>query len=338
MTGATLPAAVRVRAPARLHLGFLDLEGGLGRRFGSLGLAIDEIATVVSLRTAAADALDGPEAVRVTRHLATLRAAWRIEMPLAVTVEQAIPAHAGLGSGTQLGLALGLGLARLVGRTATPAEVAVLLERGARSGIGVGAFATGGFLVDGGRADDEALPPPIVARLPFPEPWRLVLIRDPARQGVHGTAEAAAFRALPPFPAERAAHLCRLTLLRLLPAIAHADIAAAGDALSEIQRTVGDHFAPAQGGRFTSPTVAVALAWAAREGAAGIGQSSWGPTGWALVPTPTEAERLAAAGSARFAAEGLVLQVVAGRNRPGEVVAMDETRKAEDLASRRNRS
>ncbi len=26
-------------APARLHLGFLDLNGGLGRRFGSLGLA-----------------------------------------------------------------------------------------------------------------------------------------------------------------------------------------------------------------------------------------------------------------------------------------------------------
>ena len=32
---------VDVSAPARLHLGFLDLGGGLGRRFGSLGVAID---------------------------------------------------------------------------------------------------------------------------------------------------------------------------------------------------------------------------------------------------------------------------------------------------------
>jgi beta-RFAP synthase len=319
MTGATLPAAVRVRAPARLHLGFLDLEGGLGRRFGSLGLAIEEIATVVSLRAAAADRLDGAEAARVARHLATLRAAWGIDVPVAVTVEPAIPAHAGLGSGTQLGLALGLGLARLVGRKATPADVAVLLDRGARSGIGVGAFAAGGFLVDGGRAAGEALPPPIVARLPFPAPWRLVLIQDPARQGAHGPDEAAAFRALPPFPAERAAHLCRLTLLRLLPAIARADIATAGNALSEIQGIVGDHFAPVQGGRFTSPVVAAALAWAARAGAAGIGQSSWGPTGWALVASAPEAERLATAGAARFATDGLVFRPVAGRNRPGEV-------------------
>src|SRR4029077_16164411 len=30
--------AVEVFAPARLHLGFLDLNGGLGRRFGSLVL------------------------------------------------------------------------------------------------------------------------------------------------------------------------------------------------------------------------------------------------------------------------------------------------------------
>ncbi len=35
------PGAVRVIAPARLHLGFLDLNGGLGRLFGSIGLAID---------------------------------------------------------------------------------------------------------------------------------------------------------------------------------------------------------------------------------------------------------------------------------------------------------
>ena len=323
MTGSTLPAAVRVQAPARLHLGFLDLEGGLGRRFGSLGLAIEEFATTLTLRAAAADRIDGPEAARVARHLATLRTAWGVAQPIAVTVERAIPAHAGLGSGTQLGLALGLGLARLVGREVTVAEVAARLERGARSGIGVGAFSMGGFLVDGGRAPDEAAPPPIVARLPFPEAWRLVLIQDEARQGVHGAAERAAFARLPPFPAARAAQLCRLTLMRLLPALAQAEIATVGDALSEVQRVMGDHFAPLQGGgRFASPAVEAALAWAQRAGAAGIGQSSWGPTGWALLPSAAAAAQLAAAGAARFAADGLVFRPVAGRNRPGEVVTM----------------
>src|SRR5207302_1710641 len=45
-------ARIEVHAPARLHLGFLDLEGGLGRRFGSIGLALDGIATHIILSQA----------------------------------------------------------------------------------------------------------------------------------------------------------------------------------------------------------------------------------------------------------------------------------------------
>src|SRR5258708_15684104 len=44
--------AVEVFAPARLHLGFLDLNGGLGRRFGSLGLTIDGIGTRLTVTRA----------------------------------------------------------------------------------------------------------------------------------------------------------------------------------------------------------------------------------------------------------------------------------------------
>src|SRR6202035_3311578 len=55
-------AHVVVFAPARLHLGFLDLNGGLGRRFGGLGLAIDRPATRLTLRRAAAPAVEGVEA------------------------------------------------------------------------------------------------------------------------------------------------------------------------------------------------------------------------------------------------------------------------------------
>ena len=38
-------AAFSVRAPGRLHLGFLDPSGTLGRRFGSLGLTIEGFET-----------------------------------------------------------------------------------------------------------------------------------------------------------------------------------------------------------------------------------------------------------------------------------------------------
>ena len=115
------------------------------------------------------------------------------------------------------------------------------------------------------------------------------------RRACQAKPSAARSPALPPFPAEIAAHLCRLTLMRLLPAVAEADLDAAGPAVAEMQRRVGDHFAPAQGGRFTSPAVARVLAWLEAEGIPGVGQSSWGPTGFALLPDAVTAERVKAA-------------------------------------------
>ncbi len=314
-------AAIRVTAPARLHLGFLDLEGGLGRRFGSLGLAIEGFATEVEVAVADADRVEGAaELDRVRGILARLKAALPLP-PARVTVARTIPAHVGLGSGTQLGLAVGVGLARLAGLDLDARAVAALLARGARSGIGVGAFTDGGFLLDGGSAGDGA-PPPVTARLAFPEAWRVLLVLDREGAGLHGAREREAFRALPPFPAELAGHLCRLVVMRLLPGLAAADLGAVASAVGEVQRRVGDHFAPAQGGaRFTSPAVGEVLGWLEAQGVAGVGQSSWGPTGFALLPDTATAERLRAAAARRSAGRlpRLDLAVVAARNRGADL-------------------
>ncbi|MGH8511817.1 MAG: hypothetical protein ACREU8_10690, partial [Gammaproteobacteria bacterium] len=40
---------VTVTAPARLHLGFIDMSGDLGRRFGGLGLTLSGIQTRLSV-------------------------------------------------------------------------------------------------------------------------------------------------------------------------------------------------------------------------------------------------------------------------------------------------
>ena len=163
------PPRVRIRAPARLHLGFLDMEGGLGRRFGSLGVTLEELWTELLVSPAQAFAVTGAaEAERARAMLERLAAAWDLP-PLHVAIQRTIPTHAGLGSGTQLALALGVAAARAAGIDRSAREVALLLERGARSGIGIGAFEQGGFLVDGGRGAD-GLPPPLIARLrPSPE-------------------------------------------------------------------------------------------------------------------------------------------------------------------------
>jgi beta-RFAP synthase len=309
-----------VRAPARLHLGFLDLEGGLGRRFGSLGLTVEGLETQLRLTRAETIAVEGEAEVARTRTmLDRLAEAWRLP-PVRVVIDRTIPAHAGLGSGTQLALALGTAAARLVHHPATSREIATLLQRGTRSGIGIGAFDQGGFLLDGGRGPDDA-PPPVVARLEFPADWRLLLIFDLASEGLHGSGEDSAFRRLPPYSTELAGRLCRLVVMQLLPAIAEADLAAAGPAIGEIQREVGDYFAPAQNGRFISPAVSAVLAWLEEAGVAGVGQSSWGPTGFAILPDADTAAGICREAERRFGNrfERLRFMVTRGRNRGADV-------------------
>jgi beta-ribofuranosylaminobenzene 5'-phosphate synthase len=312
---------VVVEAPARLHLGFLDLHGGLGRTFGSLGLTLEGIATRVTVEQhAAGDAVRGPESHRALSYLAILKTALGLTGGVELSVEQTIPSHAGLGSGTQLALAVGTAVARLHGVPLAPREAARLLGRGARSGIGIGAFEQGGFLVDGGRGAGAGVPP-VVSRLPFPEEWRALLVFDRARAGLHGSAETGAFRGLPPFPEATAARLCRLMLMQALPALAECDLARFGAAITELQRVVGDHFAPVQGGRFTSPAVGNALGLFDSEGAACIGQSSWGPTGFALVGSTAEAEALVRAARQQAFTADLEFAIAAGRNRGAEISA-----------------
>jgi beta-RFAP synthase len=310
-------------APARLHLGFLDLEGGLGRRFGSLGLTVEGLATQLCVEPAPAFLVEGQgELDRCRRMLDRLAAAWDLP-PMRVTIDRIIPAHAGLGSGTQLALALGVAAARLAGRDTSLGVIAGLLQRGSRSGVGIGAFEQGGFILDGGKGIDGA-PPPVTARLAFPEAWRLLLIFDLGQEGLHGDGEDRAFRELPPSTPALAAHVCRLVLMRLLPGIAEADLAAVGSAIGEIQRAVGDHFAPAQNGRFVSPAVSAVLAWLEAQGVAGIGQSSWGPTGFAILPDADSAGMLCREAERRFgtAHEKLRFMVTRARNRGAEVKAV----------------
>jgi beta-ribofuranosylaminobenzene 5'-phosphate synthase len=284
---------VRVAAPARLHFGFLDLHGGLGRRFGSIGLAIDEPSLSLTARRAAHLAVSGPEADRVRGYARAAADHLGRGTDVAITVERAIPAHAGFGSGTQLALSVAAAMARLSEDSFAADAFAATLDRGNRSGVGLCAFTEGGLIVDGGRGPDGG-PPPVIARLPYPDAWRIVLILDPSMDGVHGTREVEAFRDLPRFPEAQAAEICRIALMQVLPAVALAEPRGFGAGITRIQALIGDHFAPHQGGRYASAAVAQALASVAAQGVPGYGQSSWGPTGFALMPTEADARALVA--------------------------------------------
>ncbi|MHB1092584.1 beta-ribofuranosylaminobenzene 5'-phosphate synthase family protein [Thiobacillus sp.] len=314
----TATISVTVRASARLHMGFLDLNGGLGRRFGSLGLSLDELATTLTAFPSDDVSVEGPQSDRAESFVRHSLVAMGITDGAHIQIHQAIPDHAGLGSGTQLALAVGTALSRLYGVDWPVNDMAREMSRGARSGIGLGLFTQGGFVVDGGRKDDGD-PPLVISRIEFPAQWRVILVMDKTYKGLHGEQEKRAFAALPQFPEARAARLCRVALMQAMPSLAEQDLPGFGAAIQTIQQTVGDHFAPAQGGRFASHRVASALAWLGRNGAAGVGQSSWGPTGFALIDSELRAHSLARAAFNDFANEGLEFMVCSGRNRGAEI-------------------
>lgn len=310
-----------VEAPARLHLGFLDPSASLGRRFASLGLVIDGMSTEISLSGAGEDQIVLPAdcgagmGERLARHLGVLRRETGLEQPLRVVLHRVPAAHAGFGSGTQLALALGRAFASYHGLDLGTRQIAGLLGRGERSGIGIAGFERGGLLLDGGPGAAGAAP--LLAQADFPSAWRVLLVLDQRIDGLHGSAERVAIDRLPPFPRELAADLCHQVLMRLLPAAIEADFKPFAEAVSTVQQQIGDYFAPAQGGSmYTSPDVERVLEWIRPRYRAGIGQSSWGPTGFAILPSAASAaEVMAAARIAGVVSPGLRLVAVGGRNR-----------------------
>jgi beta-RFAP synthase len=300
-------------------MGFLDLNGSLGRQFGSIGLAIDAPRMLLSVRRSDTTRVDGPEQARATRYLNTI--VERLDLPSghSLRIGEMIPAHAGLGSGTQLALGIAAAVRRLHGLPLDPRADAHALGRGRRSGVGIALFQNGGLVVDGGSGTGER-PPPLLARLDVPADWRVVVILDTIRQGLSGQRETAAFGELAAMSEATSARICRLVLMQALPAIAEDDIDAFGAAVTEVQAIIGDYFSPVQGGRFYSPRVAAALSEMAAMGAAGIGQSSWGPTGFVLVRGDMAAWRLVETVSRSNAAEGLDIRICRALNHGAAVI------------------
>ena len=265
---------------------------------------VEQPALRLQLRTAQTVRVEGPLAARVSRYVKALLADRALNLPLSgatINVLSVPPEHVGLGSGTQLAVATARGLLALCAtEDVTNQDLARILGRGQRSAIGLNGFSTGGLLVDGGKSDGNGIAP-VVARLPICADWRFVLVIPRSLRGLHGPSEMRAFRHLPPMPLETTAELCHEILLTLLPAVAEHDVVRFGQAVYALNRRVGECFAAAQGGVYAGPLLQDVVTFVRSQGIEGVGQSSWGPTLFAVTRDADEAAGLAGMIRARFA-------------------------------------
>ncbi len=325
---------VWVEAPARLHLGLIDLRGDLGRRFGGLGAALVRPRVRVGVRLGPEGRSEGPDVQRGLEFARRFLRHHGIEEKVIVRVEEVIPAHVGLGSGTQLALAVARGLAELCEIEADAPALAAAVGRTARSSVGTWLFQHGGFVVEGGRRPNGPPAAPLVFQRPLPTDWRCVIAIPPVNRGLSGEPEESAFRVLARPSAETVGAIARLVLTVALPALIEVDPVGFGAAITGVQRHVGDCFREVQGGRFAHAQVARLVEDFERLRAHGAGQSSWGPAAFALAADEEQATELLASARDRLGPDGVAF-ITAFDNRGARWEARADGVERSDVSDRR---
>jgi len=295
-----------IKTPSRLHLTLIDLNGSLGRIDGGVGLTLEKPRLVLEMNQKGSEIAvefknrqnipvnvinDYEDKIRNSAH--RMIEYLHLEGGYSFTIHETYPSHSGLGSGTQLSLAVGKLLSDLDNREISVPQIANIVGRGGTSGIGVASFDEGGFIIDGGHhhgekpdflpsSASEASPPPIIARYDFPKDWKVVLVIPHVEKNVSGEKEVNIFQKYCPIPLEEVQRLSHLLLMKMMPAVLEKDLEGFGEAVNSIQN-IG--FKKIEN-RLQKPVIGEIMQFLRDAGAPGVGMSSFGPTIYAVTDSP----------------------------------------------------
>ena len=281
--GDTLSRVVRVVTGSRLHFGLLDTAAP----FGGVGVMIDAPTTEIVLRPSECFRCAGHDADRVESIVSrAAKACDRSRLPdCEVTVVGRPPAHCGLGSGTQLALALAESSVWWHDCSFTEEQIVMeVAGRGKRSAVGSHGYFHGGLIFEEATEDSELNV--VRERIELPDSWRVAVLRPALSSApVSGDLESRQFDRLSP-ASETARDALRKTVKNeMLPAAREGSFLDFTDAVHRYNRASGELFAEAQGGAYNGPHVTDLVNWLVKNGAHGVGQSSWGPGAFAWFET-----------------------------------------------------
>ena len=287
---------IEITSPSRLHLSLIDLNASLGRVDGGVGVSLQYPHIHLT-----AEKSDQVEITGSSLLYDKVRAAISALLPegegISIYLDEDMPAHIGLGSGTQVTLCTAAAINELFELGLSVRHLAQKVGRGGTSGIGVAAFEEGGFLVDcGHRFSDKgafspssaspAPPAPVVFRHDFPD-WPIVLAL-PDRQGAHDAQEVDIFRQVCPVPLEDVQTISHIVLMQMIPAVIENDIENFGSALDSLQ-TLGFK---KQEISLQSQQVQDVIEQMRMAGTHGVGMSSFGPAICGFVENENQGKRI----------------------------------------------
>ncbi len=291
-----------IEAPSRLHLGLIDMHGGLGRIDGGVGITLEDPKTLLEVTYSPSIQVHGtdPGSVNVVRDVAArLLSHLSIQTGADITILSSYDRHIGLGSGTSLALSTAHALCRLYEKEVPIRSLSRVVGRGGTSGIGTAAFERGGFIIDGGHSFGKSgekntyspssasrgiQPGPVTVSHEFPNEWKFCIAIPSVPPGAHGAIEQDIFTRFCPVPLTEVREICHEVLMRMLPAVADRDIDQFGRSINSLQNL---GFKKRE--LSLQPEYYPGLLEEMRcAGAAGAGMSSFGPALFAVSDTGIE--------------------------------------------------
>jgi beta-RFAP synthase len=198
--------------------------------------------------------------------------------------------HSGLGSGTQLALAVAESLCRFVDHPCDQVDLARrIARRGDRSAVGIHGYFAGGLIYEAGQPGCPLNP--VRRRVEVPGQWRVALYRPSEPfAAISGEREREQFSRLTDTRCDFRDELQSIAESEIVPAARAGDFKRFAEAVSTYNHRSGLLFASVQGGAYNGKTVADLVHSLADLGAVGVGQSSWGPSVFAWFASPEQAD------------------------------------------------
>jgi len=301
---------IRITAPCRIHLSLIDENGYTGRVDGGIGLMLDKPNVVFEATNSAKEfQIEAHRYYRESIEVINEKAS-KIFKILNINnknfhfnLKRYYPSHVGLGSKTQLSLAIATAISKLKNFDMSTKELTKLVERGGTSGIGWRGFETGGFILDGGHefgkgkeketflpssASNSANPALTIFRYNIPENWRFVLVIPNVKKGAYGDEEVSIFQKYAPIPKDEVNEVSHQILMKLIPGILKNNLECFGEGLKRIQN-IGFKKIEVS---LQHEVVKELLAFFGEQKIKAYGMSSFGPSVIGIVESDAEAKKL----------------------------------------------
>ncbi len=284
---------VEVVSPSHLHAGNIDLNGGLGRLYGTIGFTIDNPSVVVRVSRYRGIVSNDVYGERFAKILVNRYGVDGVR----IDVLRRFYEYSGLGYVTSLGLAIGIAISELYGLRLSIDDIALTIRRGLLTALGLYACKYGGFIVEGGfrRGMEDRMIPPLIFRGDIPRewifviavperPWRkLVEMRISREDKILGEVS---------MDENLSGYLSRLVLMKIIPSFIERDLKTFGEGITEFNRALGRVWMKYQGGIYCDEVVEKGIDIVLRYSYAAC-QSSWGPTFYGILDDEDRANRLA---------------------------------------------